>query len=216
LETGVSRRDAPNKPLKRVHLFGEAVMFFTKGGWIGLRLKGAPYHILVGFTPEGMRVHKKIERTGEHIPIASIPNETLTRGLGEYFSGILRNEINPTAPKYKNWTVLIPHTSPDTPIARKLMLNQDSREPSVTLEPLVKMGHRRALHTLHEVIPMPKVVGRQFKWAHAYPTRNWREFNNRTLRWLYGWNGHYYMITDRKRNTLQQAIFNITKTSDRR
>ena len=190
-------------------------MFFTKGGWIGLRLKGAPYHILVGFTPEGMRVHKKIERTGEHIPIANIHNETLTRGFEKFFSEILRNEVNPTAPKYKNWTVLIPNTSPDTTMAGKVILDRDSREPSVTLEPLVKIGHRRALHTLHEVTPMPKVIGRQFKWAHAYPTRNWRKFNNRTLRWLYGWNGHYYMITDRKRNTLQQAIFNINN-SDRR
>jgi hypothetical protein len=210
-----SERFHTNNRLKRVHLFGEAVLFFTSGGWIGLRMKGAPFHLLVGFSPEGMTVHKTIEETGEHIPIANIPNETLSRGLNEFYSEILRYEIDPTASKYKHWTVLIPHTSPDTPIARKVILDQDSREPSVTFEPLVKMGQLRALHTLHEVIPMPKVAGRRFKWAHAYPTRNWRKFSNRTLRWLYGWNGHYYMITDRKRNTLQQAIFNITENSDR-
>ena len=197
------------KPPKRVHLFGEAVMFFTSGGWIGLRLKGAPYHLLVGFTPEGMKAHMKIEGTGEHIPLANVTNEELSKGLGEYFSEIQRNEINPAEPKYKNWTVLIPNTSPDTPITRKIMLDQDSREHSLTLEPLIKMGPLRALHTLHEVIPMHKVMGRQFKWALAYPTRNWRKFSNRTLRWLYGWNLHYYMITDRKRNTLQKAIYNI-------
>ena len=156
-----------------------------------------------------MKAHKKIERTGEHIPIANIPNEILARALNEFFSQIFHNEIDPIAPKYKNWTALIPHTSPNTPVARKLMLHRDSREPSVTLEPLIKMGHLRALHALYEVIPMPKVMGRQFKWALAYPARDWRKFNNRTLRWLYGWNGHYYMISDRKRNTLQQAIYNI-------
>jgi hypothetical protein len=209
LENQVDIDSESNKSLKRVHLFGEAVLFFTKGGWIGLRFKGAPFHMLVGFTPEGMKAHMKIESTGEHIPVANVTYEELSKGLGEYFSEIQRNEIDPTKPRYKNWTALIPNTSPDTSIAHELMVDRDSREPAVTLEPLVKMGHRRALYALHEVIPMRKVAGRQFKWAHAYPTRNWRRFNNSTLRWLYGWNGHYYMITDRKRNKLQKAIYNI-------
>lgn len=201
--------------MKRVHPFGEAVLFFTKGGWLGLRMKGAPFHLLVGFTPKGMAVHKTIEQTGVHVPIANIPNEVLSQELEGFYSEVLRNEIDPTAPEYKDWTALIPRTSPDSPIPRQVIIDDHPREPSVTLKPLIKIGPLRALHATYEVIPMPKVIGQQFKWPHAYPTRNWRKFNNRTLRWLYGWNGHYYMITDRKRNTLQQAIFNITNNSDR-
>jgi hypothetical protein len=156
-----------------------------------------------------MSVHKTIEETGEHVHIANVPYETLSRGLNNFFSEIQHNEIDPTAPKYRNWTALIPRTSPDSPIAQEVIIDDHPREPAVTLEPLVKMGQLGALYALHEVMPMRKVVGRQFKWAHAYPTRNWRKFNNRTLRWLYGWNGHHYMITDRKRNKLQKAIYNI-------
>ncbi len=201
-------KDLPESKAVRISLFGEAVMFITKGGWIGLKLKGSPYHIIVGFTPNGMSAHKTIEKTQLHVPIADVPNQSLQQGLGEFFSEILRNEIDPTAPKFKGWTVLIPRTSPDTPLARKL-ITEDRKKLALTLKPLIEMGPVGALHAMHEVIPMSKVKGRQFKWALAYPTRNWREFSGRTMRWLHGWNGRYYMVSDRKRNRLLQKSFGL-------
>jgi hypothetical protein len=186
-------------------------MFFTKGDWVGLKPKDAPYHILVGFTAAGMSVHKTIERSNLHVPLAEVPNEALKEGLGRFFSEILRNEIDPTAEKFGDWTALIPwSTSPDTPLARKLIV-ETGRKASLTLTPLIEMGAVRSLHALYDVIPMAKVEGRQFKWALAYPTRKIREFNPRSLRWMYGSNGHYYMISDRKRNMLLRTAFGMTK-----
>jgi hypothetical protein len=186
-------------------------MFFTKGGWIGLTPKGAPYHILAGFTPAGMSVHKTIERSNLHVPLAKVTNEALKEGLGRFFSEILRNEVDPSADKFRGWTVLIPwSTSPDTPLARKLIV-ENGRKASLTLAPLMEMGAVRSLHAMYEVLPFAKVSGRQFKWALAYPTRRIREFNPRSMRWLHGWYGRYYMISDRKRNMLLRAVFGMTK-----
>jgi hypothetical protein len=186
-------------------------MFFTKGGWFGLKPKEAPYHILAGFTQDGMSVHKTIERSNLHVPLAQATNEALKAGLDTFFSEILGNEIDPTADKFRDWTALIPRsTSPDTPLARKLIV-ENGRKASLTLAPLIEMGAVRSLHALYDVIPMAKVEGRQFKWALAYPTRKIREFNPRSLRWMHGWNGHYYMISDRKRNMLLRTTFGITK-----
>jgi hypothetical protein len=189
-------------------LFGQAVMFFTRSGWVGLKLKGSPYHLLVGFTPEGMSVHKTIERTGLHVPVAEVSNEELGRGFGVFFSEVLHNEIDPTAAKFRNWTVLIPKTSPDTPLARRLIL-EHGRNADATLEPLINMGPVRALHATNEVLSMRKVKARRFKWATAYPTLDWREFSPRRMRWLYHWYGRYYMISDRKRSTLLSSAFNL-------
>ena len=199
------------RPIRRVNLFDQAVMFFTKGGWFGLKPKEAPYHILAGFTPAGMSVHKTIERSNLHVPLTEVPNEALKEGLGRFFSEILRNEIDPTADKFRGWTVLIPwSTSPDTPIARKLIV-EDGRTASLTLAPLIELGPIRLLHALCDVIPMARVKGRQFKWAQVYPTRRIREFNPRSMRWLHESNGRYYMISDRKRNMLLRPVFGMTK-----
>ena len=204
-------RSSSDNKIKRFNLFNEAVMFFTRGGWIGLKLKDAPYHILVGFTPAGMSVHKTIERSNLHVPLAEASNEALKEGLGGFFSEILRNEIDPAADKFEGWTVLIPwSTSPDTPLARKLIV-EDGKKASLTLKPLIEMGPIRSLHALYDVIPMARVKGRQFKWALAYPTRKIREFNPRRMRWLHGWYGRYYMISDRKRNMLLRPVFGMTK-----
>jgi hypothetical protein len=73
------------RPLRRIALFNEAVMFFTKGGWIGLKLKDTSHHMLVGFTPAGMSVHKTIENPKTHIPLADVSNEAMEHGLGGFF-----------------------------------------------------------------------------------------------------------------------------------
>lgn len=199
------------RPIRRVTLFGQAVMFFTSSGWVGLKLKDTPYHLLVGFTPEGMSVHKTIERTGLHVPVVDVSKEQLEAGLGGFVSEVLRNEIDPTAAKFRGWTVLIPRTSPDTPLARKLII-EHGRNADATLEPLIKMGAVRALHATNEVLPMHKVRRRPFRWALAYPTRDWREFSPRTMRWLYHWYGRYYMISDRKRSVLLRSAFALEDT----
>jgi len=140
--------------------------------------------------------------------------EALKGGLARFFSEILRNEIDPAANKFKGWTALIPwSTSPDTPLARKLIV-EDEKKASLTLEPLIEMGPLRSLHALYDVIPMAKVKGRQFKWALAYPTRRIRELNPRSMRWLHGWHGRYYMISDHKRSLLLRAAFDLTKRSN--
>jgi hypothetical protein len=193
-------------------LFGQAVMFFTKSGWIGLKLKDTPYHLLIGFTPEGMTVHKTIERTGFHVPVADISKEQLERGRGGSFSEVLRNEIDPTAAKFRNWTVLIPRTSPDPPLARRL-ITEHGRKVDATLEPLIKKGPVKALHATNKVLPMRNVKSRRFRWALAYPTRDWRKFNPRTMRWLYHWYGRYYMISDRKRSMLLRSAFGLAETA---
>lgn len=205
-ESGIAKSAKP--PIRRVSLFNQAAMFFMKGGWIGLKLKDAPYHILVGFTSAGMSAHKTIERTGLHVPVADVSNEAFGQRFRGLFSEILRNEIDPTTTRFKGWTVLIPKTSPDTPVARKLII-EDGKNAYVTLKPLIDMGPVRALHALHEVLPMPKIKGRQFKWALAYPTRSWRKFSGRTMRWLHGWCGRYYMISDRKRTMLLRKSFGL-------
>jgi hypothetical protein len=198
------------RPTRRLNLFDEAVIFFTKGGWLGLKMKGAAYHILAGFTSAGMSIHQTIEHTGLHLPMAYVSNEVLERGLGEFFSEILKNEIDPSAQRFRSWTVLIPwSTSPDTPLARKL-ISKDRKKATLTFKPLIEMGSVRSLHALYDVIPMTKVTGRQFKWGLAYPTRRIREFDPRSMRWLHGWSGHYYMISDRKRNTLLRQSLKLS------
>lgn len=90
---------------------------------MGLKPKEAPYHILAGFTPAGLSFHKTIERSNLHVPLAEVTNESLKERLDRFFSEILNNEIDPTAKKFKGWMVLIPwSTSPDTPLARKLIV----------------------------------------------------------------------------------------------
>ncbi len=201
--------NTPDKEIKRLNLFNEGVMFFTKGGWVGLKPKDAPYHLLAGFTQAGMSVHKTIENSKTHIPLADVSNEAIERGLGRVFAEILKNEVDPTTDKFRGWTTLIPwSTSPDTPLARKLIV-EDGKRASLTLKPLIEMGPIRSLHALYDVIPMARVKGRQFKWALAYPTRRVREFNPRSMRWLHGWYGRYYMISDRKRNMLLKKSFGL-------
>lgn len=204
-------KQAAGLPIRRVTLLGQAVMFFTRSGWVGLKLKDSPYHLLVGFTAEGMSVHKTIERTGLHVPVVDVSKEQLAQGLGGFVSEVRRNEINPTAAKFRDWTVLIPRTSPDTPLARRLIIEQ-GRKADATLDPLIKMGPVRALHATNQVLPMRKVKGRRFKWALAYPTRNWRKFSPRTMWWLYHWYDRYYMISDRKRSALLNSALGLTKT----
>jgi len=209
--------EIPAKPIKRVNLFNQAIMFFTNGGWIGLKApKDANYHFHAGFTPEGLSLLKTVENPKSRTPLAKVSNEELQAGLGSFLSEILRNEIDPTDQEFRKWTVLIPRsTSPDSPIARKLIVEK-GREATVTLEPLILLGPRGALHELFYVLPTADVVGRQFKWALAYPTRNWREFSRRTMRWLHGWYGRYYVISDRKRNMLLRQSFGFSRASPHR
>lgn len=196
--------------IKRLNLFNQALMFFTKGDWLGLKApKDADYHFHVGFTSTGLSALKTLEPAKSHTRLAEVPNEELKKGLERFFSEILRNEIDPTNLRFKRWTVLIPRsTSPDSPIAKKLIVER-GREAYVTLAPLIEMGPLRALHQLFYVLPMAEVAGLRFKWALAYPTRNWRFFSGRTMRWLHGWGGHYYMISDRKRTMLLRKSFGL-------
>ncbi len=198
------------KPIKRLNVFNQAVLFFTKGDWIGLKAPtNANYHLHAGFTPTGLSILRTMEKPKVRTRLAEVSNEELQRGLEMFFSEILRNEIDPIALKFKKWTVLIPKsTSPDSPIAKKLIVER-GREASLTLEPLIELGPRAALHELFHILPMADVTGRQFKWALAYPTRRIREFNPRSMRWLHGWFGRYYLISDRKRTMLLRKSFGL-------
>lgn len=200
-----------HQAIKRVNLFDEAMMFFTSGDWIGLKApKDADFHLHAGFTPAGLSLLKTIENPKSHTPLANVSNEELQAGLERFFSEILRNQIDPTDHEFRKWTVLLPRTmSPDSPIARKLIVEK-GREATVNLDPLILLGPRGALHELFYVLPMADVVRRQFKWALAYPARKIREFNPRSMRWLHGWYGRYYMIPDRKRNMLLRQSFGIS------
>ncbi len=200
------------RPPKSVDFFNGAVMFFTKGDWIGLKApKDANYHIHAGFTATGLTVLKTVEHSKSHTTLAKVSHEKLEKGLGKFFSEILHNEIDPTIPEFKDWTVLIPKSkSPDSPIARKVIVER-GRKMSMTLAPLIELGPRGALDELFDVLPMAGVLGREFKWALAYPTRNWKKFSRRTMRWLHGWGGHYYMISSRKREMLLSQSFGLSR-----
>ena len=205
------------KPIKRINLFNQAIMFFTNGGWIGLKApKDADYHFHIGFTSAGLSLLKTVENPKSRTALASVSNEELQSGLGRFFSEILRNEIDPTSHEFVKWTVLLPRsTSPDSPIAKKLIFER-GREATMKLEPSMRLGPRKSLHELFHVLPMTGVVGRQFKWALAYPTRNLRKFSRGSMRWLHGWYGRYYMISDRKRTKLlRQSFFPALQPSRR-
>lgn len=185
-------------------------MFFTKGDWIGIKFsKNARFHLHLGFTPTGLSALKTMERSKAHSPIVKITYKELEAGFESLFSVILHNEIDPTDSKFRKWTLLIPRsTSPDSPIAKNLFIEK-GRTASMTLTPLVAMGPFRALHELFEVIPLAQVRRRQFKWALAYPTRNWKKFSGRSMRWVHGWGGRYFMISDRKRSALLRVSFRL-------
>lgn len=185
-------------------------MFFTKGDWLGLKApRDANYHLHVGFTPTGLLLLKTMEHPKSHVCLAEVSNEELEGGLGRFFSEILRNEIDQTHSRFRKWTVLLPRsTSPDSPIAKKLFV-EEGREVDVTIAPLIEMGPLRMLHELFYVLPMAEIAGRSFKWGLAYPTMNWRKFSVRSMRWLHGWGGHYYMMSDRKRAMLLRKSFDF-------
>jgi len=187
-------------------------MFFTKDDWLGLKTpKDANLHLHAGFSSTGLYILKTTEHPKTHTTLASVSNESLDDGLRKYFLEVARNEIDPSDPKFRKWTVLIPKsTSPDSPIAKRFFVEK-RRTASLTLAPLFEMGRVRVLHELFEVTGMARVRGRQFKWALAYPTRDHREFTGRTLRWLHGWNGRYYMLSDRRRNMLLKNAFGLNR-----
>ena len=200
----------PDRRIKRLVLLDEAIMFFTKGDWLGLKApKDAAYHLIAGFTPTGLSVLKTTENPKSHTPLAEVSNDELRKGLGNLLSEILQTEIDPADPRFKNWTVLIPKsTSQDSPIAQKLFVEK-GRTASIILAPLMEIGPDRTLHELFDIIPLADLSGRRFKWALAYPTRNWRKFSGQTLRWLHGWGGRYYMISNRKRTMLLRKNFGL-------
>jgi hypothetical protein len=193
------------KPIKRLNLFNQAIMFFTRTGWLGLKArKHARSHLLAGFTSKGLAVHETVEDTGLHIPLADIPINELKEGLSKFLFEIFRGEIDPTDSKHRDWAVLIPKTtSPDSLMASKLFIER-GREASLTLEPLIKMGPSRALHELFDIIPMVDVQGRRFKYALAYPT--WK-FTAKTQRWLFERQGHYFVISEYKRRKSFRKLF---------
>lgn len=193
------------KPIKRLNLFNQAIMFLTGAGWLGLKApKHARSHLLAGFTSKGLAVHKTVEDTGLHIPLADVSSNELEEGLSKFISEIFRGEIDPTDSKYRDWVVLIPkRTSPDSLMASRLFIER-GREALLTLEPLIKMGPGRALHELFDVIPMVDVKGRRFKCALAYPT--WK-LTAQTERWLFEQQGHYFMISEYKRRKSFRKLF---------
>lgn len=144
--------NAPDRQIKRLNLFNEAVMFFTKGDWVGLKApKDANYRLHVGLTRTGLSVLKTMEHPKSRTPLVGVSNEELEKGLGRFFSEVLRNEIDPIDSRFKEWTVLIPRsTSPDSPLARKL-ITEKGREASLTLAPLIELGPAGVFHELFEV-----------------------------------------------------------------
>jgi hypothetical protein len=189
-------------------------MFFTRDEWLGLKpRKDVDFHLHAGFTSTGLNILKTTEHPRTHTTLASVSNKSLDYGLRKYFLEVAHNETDPSDPKFRKWTVLIPKSSsPDSPTARRLFVEK-GRSASLTLAPLFEMGAVRALHELFEVHWMADVRGRQFKWALAYPTRNPRDFDGRTLRWVYGWWGRYFMISERKRVSLLRNAFHLKPRS---
>lgn len=206
--------NAQKESFKRIDLFNMAVMFPIDERGLGLAPKGAGYHVHVGVERDnsGIFIVKAIEpadgRPKDHGITVHISNEELQKGFGELFAAIRSNEIDPTHPRFTEWIVLIPRPAaldPDSPLSQEL-LGYRNGTMNLTLDG-VNLGD--VFHEMFCMVKMPDITRRpqrQFKWALAYSSEDWRTWEG-NMWWLHYWDGYLHLISDREQCRLMSRIF---------
>lgn len=197
-------RTVEGKPIKRIDLFGLAVMAFGRSKLI-LKSKRGRSHLTVSFTETGLDVHRTYERKRKsHVPLLRTAWQDLEKRLGSsMLIALSEAEIDPAAPTLKHWIALVPRdASPSSPLASR-MLFEKGREIVLSLAPLLN-SPKRVFHELYDIVPFSQLKGRSFKWALAYPTR---EMKPRTQRYVFDRQGTYFMISARRlRSVFREAL----------
>ena len=200
------------KSFKRIDLFDVAVMFPIGGRGLGLGPKGAGSHIHVGVEQDdsGIFIVKAVEaaegRPKTHGPTVRISNEELQKGFGELFAAIRSNEIDPTHPRLKDWLVLIPRPEardPGSPLAMELL---GLRNGQMSLTTSLVSGMFPEMFYFVKMPDITRRPQRQFKWALAYPTQDWRMWEG-NMWWLRNWDGYFYLMSDEEQSRLMRRIF---------
>jgi len=192
------------KPIKRIDLFGLAVMAFGRSKLI-LKSKRGRSHLTVSFAEAGVDVHRTYERKRKsHVPLLRTSWQDLEKRLvSSMLVALSEAEIDPTAPTLKHWIALVPRdTSPTSPLPSQMFFKK-GREIALSLAPLLN-SPERVFHELYDVVPFAQLKGQSFKWALAYPTRKMKP---RTQRYLFERQGTYFMISARRlRSVLREAL----------
>lgn len=202
------------KSFKRIDLFNMAVMFPIDDRGLGFAPKGAGIHIHVGVERDnsGIFIVKTIEpkqgRPKGHSITVHISNDELQKGFVELAASIRGNEIDPTYPRFTEWIVLIPKPAtldPDSPLGQELL---GYRRGTLNLA-LDRVRLDDLLYEMFYIVKMSDITRRpqrQFKWALAYPSEDWRTWEG-NMRWLRNWDGYFYLISDREQSRLMNRIF---------
>lgn len=190
-----------------------AVMFPIGERGLGLGPKGAGYHWHVGLERDcsGIFIVKTIEPSEGHLKDHSttirISNKELQKGFGELFAAIRSSEIDSTDPRFAKWIALIPKPAtldPDSPLGKEL-LGERNGELNLTLD-VVTLSVFYEMFYIVKMTDVTRRPQRQFKWALAYPTEDWRTWEG-NMWWLHNRDGYLYLISDREQSRLIRRIF---------
>jgi hypothetical protein len=199
-------RTVEGKTIKRIDLFGLAVMAFGRNKLI-LKSKRGRSHLTISFTETGLDAHITYERKRKsHVPLVRTTWQDLQKRLDSSMPIALSEaEIDPAAPTLKDWIALVPrNTSHTSPLASR-MLSEKGRKVALSLAPLLN-SPERVFHEAYDTVPFPRLKGQSFKWALAYPTR---EMKSRTQRYLFEHQGRYFMISTRRLRSIFREAFGL-------